>query len=365
VASRAVPRLKRGRLRENVEAYLFIGPWLIGLLALTAGPMIGSALLAFSAWNLLTPPRLIGPANFGEMVADDLFWKSLYNTAYYDSVDSSLAWLIAPIDPLRPAGLLLRGLGTWWAGLGAGQDPGGGVPAHRARLAGRGAGRDRRLVVSAGVRLRVRRHARSGLPLRGRDGGRVQRRRAALRGLVAVAFFIGLDLGQASDYSALGVLERKEPEKPNPEKRVGEAPAETNGQRPSYELRHLMRFSPGTSYPAVGQAVEELLRFEVRITEAGHDTFGAWREGPRRPGVRRRARLLDRRAVRRPAPASATATSSSCPASTESGSAAHEPRRSPMPERNLSMRRYVPVVVDHRQRASARRGRDQAGPSPR
>jgi multiple sugar transport system permease protein len=77
------PRFTKRRLRENLEAYIFIGPWLIGLTALTAGPMVGSALLAFSEWNLLSPPKLIGSANFGEMVVDDLFWKSLYNTAYY------------------------------------------------------------------------------------------------------------------------------------------------------------------------------------------------------------------------------------------------------------------------------------------
>jgi multiple sugar transport system permease protein len=87
--------LARGRLRENLEAYVLIGPWLVGLIVLTAGPMLGSALLAFSEWNLLTPPKLIGTANFSEMAADDLFWKSLYNTAYYTFIGVPLQLVVA------------------------------------------------------------------------------------------------------------------------------------------------------------------------------------------------------------------------------------------------------------------------------
>ena len=79
----ARPRWKRQRVRENLDAYILIGPWLLGFLGLTVGPIIGSAVLAFAQWNLLTPPRLIGSANFQTMLSDDLFWTSLYNTAYY------------------------------------------------------------------------------------------------------------------------------------------------------------------------------------------------------------------------------------------------------------------------------------------
>jgi multiple sugar transport system permease protein len=86
---------KSRRVQENFEAYIFIGPWLIGLLVLTAGPMIVSAFLAFSEWNLLTPPKLIGLANFNEMVTDDLFWTSLSNTAYYTVIAVPLQLLVA------------------------------------------------------------------------------------------------------------------------------------------------------------------------------------------------------------------------------------------------------------------------------
>ena len=92
--------MSRRRWRENVDAYLMIGPWLVGFLALTAGPMIGSALLALSRWNLLTPPRLIGLGNFVELLQDELFWLSLYNTAYYTVIGVPVHLLAALLAAL-------------------------------------------------------------------------------------------------------------------------------------------------------------------------------------------------------------------------------------------------------------------------
>ena len=71
------------RLRENLDALLFIAPWLIGFVVLTAGPMIGSLGLSFAKWNLLTPPKFLGIGNFNTLLGDELFWISLSNTAYY------------------------------------------------------------------------------------------------------------------------------------------------------------------------------------------------------------------------------------------------------------------------------------------
>jgi multiple sugar transport system permease protein len=75
--------LRRPRFRENVNAYLFVAPWLIGFIVLTGGPMLGSLALAFAQWNLLTSPKFLGIGNFRDMIQDDLFWISLANTAYY------------------------------------------------------------------------------------------------------------------------------------------------------------------------------------------------------------------------------------------------------------------------------------------
>lgn len=63
-------------------------------------------------------------------------------------------------------------------------------------------------------------------------------------------YFVGLDLGQASDPTALAILER-----PNV------APGSPPGLRcPQYALRHLHRFPPGTPYQEVIETVRQLLR---------------------------------------------------------------------------------------------------------
>jgi len=67
---------------------------------------------------------------------------------------------------------------------------------------------------------------------------------------VDTRFFVGLDLGQAQDFTALAVLER-------PWVRWNDAPAR---RRPVYALRHLERFPPGTHYAEVAQGLIKLLR---------------------------------------------------------------------------------------------------------
>ena len=63
-------------------------------------------------------------------------------------------------------------------------------------------------------------------------------------------FFVGLDLGQASDYTALAVLERPH---------VGpETPREL--RRPAYAVRHLQRFTLGTPYTTIVQAVLSIIQ---------------------------------------------------------------------------------------------------------
>src|SRR5262245_64665860 len=89
------PVVARVRLRENLDAYVLIGPWLLGFLLLTAGPMLGSVVLALSDWDLLNAPRFIGLKNFPELWSDDLFWLSLYNTGYYTFISVPLHLVVA------------------------------------------------------------------------------------------------------------------------------------------------------------------------------------------------------------------------------------------------------------------------------
>jgi multiple sugar transport system permease protein len=69
---------------RHYEGYLFILPWLIGLVLFRAGPMVVSLALSFTRWDLMRPPRFVGLENYENILFDDpLFWKSLQNTAIY------------------------------------------------------------------------------------------------------------------------------------------------------------------------------------------------------------------------------------------------------------------------------------------
>lgn len=70
-------------------------PWLLGFVIFTAGPMLASAALAFTSYDILTPPRLVGLSNFTRMLNDELFTMSLYNTAFYTFIGVPLHIFVA------------------------------------------------------------------------------------------------------------------------------------------------------------------------------------------------------------------------------------------------------------------------------
>lgn len=70
--------------REALFFYVFISPWVIGLLVFTAGPMLASLYFSFSDYAIIAPPTWAGLKNYRVAFAEDpLFWQSLWNTAYY------------------------------------------------------------------------------------------------------------------------------------------------------------------------------------------------------------------------------------------------------------------------------------------
>jgi multiple sugar transport system permease protein len=64
--------------RESMWAYILIGPWIVGFLVFTLGPMIASLIFSFTNYAINKPINFIGFANFVEMfVKDYRFWHSL------------------------------------------------------------------------------------------------------------------------------------------------------------------------------------------------------------------------------------------------------------------------------------------------
>lgn len=100
---------QRRRWRQNIAGYLFIAPWLIGFVIFTAGAMITSAGLSFYQTDMLSPGKFVGLQNFQTLFTDDsLWWKSLFNTAYYTfalvPIYTILALLIAMLLNQRIVG---------------------------------------------------------------------------------------------------------------------------------------------------------------------------------------------------------------------------------------------------------------------
>lgn len=72
------------RNREALWFYLLASPWIIGFVVLTLGPMLASAYLSLTDWDLFTSPAWVGLDNYVKLfTADPVFWKVLGNTAFY------------------------------------------------------------------------------------------------------------------------------------------------------------------------------------------------------------------------------------------------------------------------------------------
>lgn len=76
--------------REAVEGYIFILPWLVGLVAFVVGPIIASFYLSFTDYQIVKPPTFTGLANYQRLAGDDLFWQALKVTAIYVVVTTPL-----------------------------------------------------------------------------------------------------------------------------------------------------------------------------------------------------------------------------------------------------------------------------------
>nr|WP_234396908.1 sugar ABC transporter permease [Bacillus massiliglaciei] len=64
--------------------YLFISPWLLGLVFLTAGPLCFSLAVSFTDYNITSQMNFVGFENYKHMfTVDQLFWTSLWNTLYF------------------------------------------------------------------------------------------------------------------------------------------------------------------------------------------------------------------------------------------------------------------------------------------
>jgi multiple sugar transport system permease protein len=81
--------------RDNKAGYLFLLPWLIGLIVITIGPLIASLYLSFTEYSLIEPPKWIGIENYTRMLDDARLHNSLKVTFIYVLVGVPLQLILA------------------------------------------------------------------------------------------------------------------------------------------------------------------------------------------------------------------------------------------------------------------------------
>jgi multiple sugar transport system permease protein len=76
--------LSRPSVREAIEGYLFIAPWLIGFVVLTAGPMLAAFVLSFTNYDVVSTLDFVGVQNFSDILTNDqMFFIAIRVTMIY------------------------------------------------------------------------------------------------------------------------------------------------------------------------------------------------------------------------------------------------------------------------------------------
>ena len=93
------PQEKRAQAKEtgrdNKAGYLFLLPWLIGLVVITIGPMLASLYLSFTDYSLIQAPEWVGLDNYLRMLQDSRLHNSLRVTFTYVFVSTPLQLIVA------------------------------------------------------------------------------------------------------------------------------------------------------------------------------------------------------------------------------------------------------------------------------
>ncbi|MDT0265026.1 sugar ABC transporter permease [Streptomyces sp. DSM 44915] len=100
------------RAAETRAGYAFLAPWLLGFIALTAGPMIASLYLAFTDYHPIRGGSWIGLDNFERLWDDARFLDSVEVTALYAVVGTPIK-LAAALAVAMLLNSRRRGQGTY------------------------------------------------------------------------------------------------------------------------------------------------------------------------------------------------------------------------------------------------------------
>jgi multiple sugar transport system permease protein len=88
-------RLTRRERRNLAVGLLFVSPWIVGFLAFLVYPIIYTLRISFTQYTGFGEPVWVGLGNYRDLLNDDLFWKSLYNTLYYTALAVPIGVVVA------------------------------------------------------------------------------------------------------------------------------------------------------------------------------------------------------------------------------------------------------------------------------
>ncbi len=77
---------RRARQGDIVWAYIFLLPFIVGLVLFVGGPIVAAVSISFTDWNLFTKPAFVGIENYAAIFHDPLFLKAVLNTLWYTLV---------------------------------------------------------------------------------------------------------------------------------------------------------------------------------------------------------------------------------------------------------------------------------------
>jgi multiple sugar transport system permease protein len=98
-AKRSRPKRTKRQQREILAAYLFLSPALVLFLVFIAGPFLGAFGLSLFSWDMFTPPRFVGLANYAQLLTDmsarTAFWNTVIFTFWSLVLHLGLGMLLA------------------------------------------------------------------------------------------------------------------------------------------------------------------------------------------------------------------------------------------------------------------------------
>lgn len=89
-------KLRRKKLRNNWDCYLYIAPFGLLFFTFTMLPVLASMVLGFTYYNVLESPTFIGLQNYRDLVAtDDIFILALKNTLIVAVITGPIGYLMS------------------------------------------------------------------------------------------------------------------------------------------------------------------------------------------------------------------------------------------------------------------------------